>query len=62
MQVEEVDRIDAEALQRCLAGLADVLGPAVLAEHVVREVLDDETRLGRDHDIVSATGDRTADE
>ena len=36
VQVVEVDHVDAEPLQRGLAGLADVLGPAVLAEHVVR--------------------------
>src|SRR6266545_104555 len=50
MQIVEIDDFDAEALERGVARLADVLGPAVSPEPEGRLVLDDETRLrGDDH-------------
>ena len=53
--------LDAEALERGVAGLEDILGPAVDAEAgPVRPALVAE--LGRQHDLVAPTGDGAADE
>ena len=58
--VVEVDDVDAEPLQRGVAGGADVLRPAVHAAAPVGGALDAELR--REHDLVAATGDRPPDE
>jgi hypothetical protein len=59
--VVEIDRLDAEPLQRCLAGGADVGGAAVDAEvFAVRTA--DVPELRRQHDVVAPALDRLADE
>ena len=62
VQVVQVDDVDAESPQRCLAGLADVLGPAVAADLARCVVLDDQAGLGGDLDLVAAPGEGPADE
>ena len=59
--VVEVDVVDAEALQRGVAGRADVVGAAVDADHgAVGEALVAE--LGGELDLVAPAGDGLADE
>ena len=59
--VVEVDVVDAEPLQRGVAGRADVVGGAVDADHgAVGEPLVAE--LGGELDLVAPAGDRLADE
>ena len=59
--VVEVDRVDAEALQRRLAGRADVLRLAADAEELARRSAH-VPELRREHDLVAAAGDRLPDE
>jgi hypothetical protein len=59
--VVEVDVIDAEALQRGIAGLAHILRVAAHAEELA--VLAAHVgELRRQHDVVATVGDRLADE
>ena len=59
--VVEVDVVDAEPLEARVTGLANVLGAAVDADPAaVRIALVAELR--REHDLVAAIGDRSADE
>jgi hypothetical protein len=59
--VVEVDVVDAEALQRGLAGLAHVVRLAVDAE-IAAVLAALVAELGGEHDLVAAAGDRAADE
>ncbi len=58
--VVEVDVVDAEPLQRAVERPAHVLGAAV--EPAVAVLVDDDSELGRELDLVAAIGDRLADE
>ena len=60
--VVEVDVVDAEPLQRGVAGRPDVLRAAVDAERRVPSLVALVAELGREHDLVAAAGDRPADE
>jgi hypothetical protein len=59
--VVEVDPLDAEPLERGVAGLANVLGIAADAERLPGGAAD-LAELGRDHDLGAATGDRPSDQ
>src|ERR1039458_9118126 len=61
MLVIEVDLLDAETLQTCIATLADIFGPAV---HTEKRTLciTDIPKLGRQNHLVSAALDRPTHE
>jgi hypothetical protein len=59
--VVQVDRLDAEPLQRRLAGLANIVRPAA-ESHVVAVGLAHDAELRRHDDALSTPGDRPADE
>ena len=59
--VEEVDDLDPQPLQRRVADLADVLGPAVEARLLLRLGIDIEAELGGDHHLVAHRLQRLAD-
>ena len=61
MLVEEVDDLDAQPLQRRVAHLADVLGPAVEAGLLLRLGIDVEAELRGDHHLVAERRQRLAD-
>ena len=58
--VEEVDDLDAEALERPFHRLADLFGPAVHSRHLA--VDDVEAELGGDHHPVADRPQRLADD
>ena len=60
--VVEVDVVDAQAPQRGLGGLLDVLGPAVEAAGGGVVGVADDPELRGQHDLVAAVGDGAADE
>ena len=57
--VVEVDVIDTEPAQAFLAGRAHVLRPSV---HTPLSAVPVVAELGREHDLLAATGDRLADQ
>src|SRR3954447_12360399 len=59
--VVEVDVVDVQALERCVAGLTHVLGVAADAQ-ALAVLAADVAELGGEHDLVAAVGDRVADE
>ncbi len=61
MLIEQIDAISAEAFQRGVGDLLDMLRPAVDAElrHFAAELV---AELGRDHDPVAERGQRLADD
>ena len=52
MLVEEIDHLDAQPLQRRVAHLADVLGPAVEARLLLRLGVDIEAELCGNHHLI----------
>jgi hypothetical protein len=61
MLIEQVDMIDPESGKRALAGLADMLRPAVgTCDHSLRA--DRKSELGGKHDVVAASLDGAADQ
>jgi hypothetical protein len=63
MLIEEVDRFDAEPLQRAFYSLPDVVGPAAQTLRLgVRLRTKVEAKLGCDHDAVSQRGKRLTHE
>jgi hypothetical protein len=60
--VVEVDVVQAETLQRALAGPLDVLGAAVDAAALSIVGVADDPELRREHDLIAAIGDRAPDE
>ena len=61
MLVEEIDHLDAEPLERRVAHLADVFGPAVQARRLFKVLIDLEAKLGGNHDAVPHRLQRFAD-
>lgn len=59
--VVEVDLLDAEALEGCVAGLAHVLGATANAT-VFRVAAADDAELGGNLDLVAPSSDRFSDE
>jgi len=62
MLVEQVDDLDAEPLQRRIADLTDVLGPAIHAGVFACLGIDHETELGGDHHLAAHWLQRLADD
>ena len=62
MEVVEVDGVDAEPLERGVAGRANVRGAPVPSERERRLVLQDEAALGREEDSLAAARDGAPDE
>ena len=60
MLIEQIDRLDAQAPQRPLDDLSDVVGPAVEAVRSRRE--DREAELGGDDDLAAERRQRLADQ
>ena len=61
--VEQVNRVDPEALQRCVSDCADVLRAAVRATAAISRLrIDVEAELRGDHHLASDGGERLADQ
>ena len=61
MLVEEIDGLDTQPLQRRVAHLADVLGPAIEARLLLSLGVDIEAKLCRNHHLVSERSKRFTD-
>ncbi len=59
VQVVQVDRLDAEALQRCIAVAAHSLGTAVQVHTIL---VADDAELGRHRDVLAAAGQCPAEQ